>query len=60
MLIAAALALSAAYPAAAQDIQQKQIQLAIDHPIRLRGSFQGSEVVDYRFRGEEGARLTLR
>ena len=40
MLIAAALALSAAYPAATQAIQQKQIQLAVDHPIRLRGSFQ--------------------
>jgi len=44
---------------AAQDIPPKQIQLAIDHPIRLRGSFQGSKVVDYRFRGVEGTWLTV-
>ena len=54
-----ALALTGASPAAAQDIRQKQIQLAVDHPIRLRGAFHGSEMVDYRFDGAEGARLSI-
>ena len=53
MLIAVTLALTGVFPAAAQDIQQKQIQLTVDHPIRLRGSFHGSETVDYRFNAPE-------
>ena len=59
LFIAVALALAAAPPATAQATQQREIRLTIDHPIRLRGSVHGSELVNFRFDAAEGTQLSI-
>ena len=59
VLVAIGLALAATPPASAQATQQRQILLVIDHPIRLRGSVHGSELVNFRFDATEGTQLSI-
>ena len=59
VLVAIGLALAATPPASAQATQQRQIRLVIDHPIRLRGSVHGSELVNFRFDATEGTQLSI-
>jgi len=59
MVVAVVLALAVPSPATSQSIQETQIQLRLDHPIRVRGSVRGSEMVRYRFNAPAEARLSI-